>query len=253
MMWFRGSCGGGMRMHGVVRSIFILLLCLAAIYRAVGDADQDTTAGAGDHARILSHALEFLGRPYVPGGMDPSGFDCSGFVCYLYSDSIGSLPRRSSEMARVGTSVGSGDLQPGDLLFFQTMGPSAGISHVAIYLGEGEIVHAVSNGPETGVIVSSIHSGYWRRTYHHARRVLPAAVAEVTVRSPSASAGGTAGGATTGTTTAGATGTRRETSEASPWETFDGKVYGDYEEWRRREDEAFEAYKQRDAAGARNR
>jgi cell wall-associated NlpC family hydrolase len=81
-------------------------------------------------------ALAQLGRPYVYGGESPSGFDCSGLVRYAYQAAGVSLPRTSDAQMSAGTEVNEADLQAGDLVFFY-----AG-THVGIYVGNGEVVHA---------------------------------------------------------------------------------------------------------------
>jgi hypothetical protein len=95
-----------------------------------------------DVTELVDNALSFIGVPYRFGGSSPaSGFDCSGFVKYVFSKTFDlSLPRTAREMARGGMAVARGELQPGDLVFFNTRG--AANSHVGIYLGDGRFVHA---------------------------------------------------------------------------------------------------------------
>ena len=94
-------------------------------------------------ARVLQTADRYVGVPYVWGGNTPDGFDCSGFTKYVFARQGVSLPRTSREQSRVGQSV---DLdfaafQPGDLLFFYNP-----IGHVAMYIGNGQMVHATHPG-----------------------------------------------------------------------------------------------------------
>lgn len=93
---------------------------------------------------ILNEAFNYLGVPYVWGGTTPNGFDCSGFVQYVYAKNGISLPRVSQSQQNVGTKVSSSEAQAGDLLFF---GYPA--YHVAIYIGNGQYIHA----PQTGDVV----------------------------------------------------------------------------------------------------
>lgn len=96
-------------------------------------------------ARVLETADRYVGVPYVWGGNTPeSGFDCSGFTKYVFAKQGIQLPRTAREQARVGQSVALdfGALLPGDLLMFAE--PGEAISHVAIYVGDGRIIHASS-------------------------------------------------------------------------------------------------------------
>ncbi|CEP82283.1 NlpC/P60 family protein [Paraclostridium sordellii] len=118
---------------------------------------------------VVNMAYSKLGSPYVWGAEGPNTFDCSGLTSYVFRNAAGvSLPRTSGSQYGVGTSVSKANLQPGDLVFFSTGG--GGISHVGIYVGGGEMIHA----PQTGdvVKVSNINSSYWQNTYVGAKRVL---------------------------------------------------------------------------------
>jgi cell wall-associated NlpC family hydrolase len=129
-------------------------------------------SSSGDAPRSLaSAALGALGVKYRFGGDTPStGFDCSGLVSYAAEKSLGlKLPRKSSEMARLGKSVDRNELKKGDLVFFNTRGHR--FSHVGIYLGDRKFVHA----PRAGSVVriESMDIAYWKKRYNGARR-LPA-------------------------------------------------------------------------------
>src|SRR3954468_11488199 len=95
-------------------------------------------------SRVLGTADRYIGVPYVWGGNTPNGFDCSGFTKYVFAKHGVSLPRTSREQARVGDGVplDFGAMRPGDLLLFAE--PGEAISHVAIYVGSGRIIHASS-------------------------------------------------------------------------------------------------------------
>ena len=118
---------------------------------------------------VLGEALGLIGVPYRRGGSSPEkGLDCSGFVSHVYQNSIGLvLPRNAKAMSKEGDKVDKEELQPGDLVFFNTM--RRAFSHVGIYLGDGLFVHS----PRTGgkVRVEAINDGYWRKRYNGARRV----------------------------------------------------------------------------------
>lgn len=99
----------------------------------------------------MEYALQFLGGEYVYGGTDPnSGVDCSGFTRYVLSKAASiDLPHSSSGQARFGEVVSEEEMQPGDLLFY---GAGGGINHVAMYIGDGRVVHASTE--KTGIKTS---------------------------------------------------------------------------------------------------
>lgn len=120
---------------------------------------------------VASYAMRFVGYPYVYGGASPGGgFDCSGLMQYVYRQYGVYLPRVAAAQysTAYGAAVGSmSNLAPGDLMFFAgTSGP--GISHVAMYIGGGSMVHAMT--PSLGVGVSNIWEGYWVGHYYGAIR-----------------------------------------------------------------------------------
>ncbi|CAG9181850.1 C40 family peptidase [Cupriavidus respiraculi] len=121
---------------------------------------------AGD---LVMNALGLIGVRYRFGGNSPeSGLDCSGFVRYVFNDTFGfMLPRRSVEISRVGTTVASEDLRPGDLVFFNTMRHT--FSHVGIYIGDNKFVHAPSTGAK--IRVDDMRASYWVSRYNGARRI----------------------------------------------------------------------------------
>ena len=130
---------------------------------------QNVTSSAVD---LVGNALGFLGVPYKRGGDSAAtGFDCSGFVKTLYKDTIGLiLPRKASQQAAATEKIEKSDLQPGDLVFFNTM--RRAFSHVGIYIGDGKFIHAPKPGAE--VRVDNLGQSYWTRHFDGARRVLGA-------------------------------------------------------------------------------
>lgn len=119
-------------------------------------------------AAILTTALALRGAPYRYGGSDPSGFDCSGFVQWVFAQHGISLPREVRAQFDVGTVVARDDVQPGDLVFFETV--TRGPSHVGIALGNGRFVHAPSS---RGVVrVERYTAMYWARRWIGARRLM---------------------------------------------------------------------------------
>ena len=117
--------------------------------------------------RIVANALQYLGVPYVWGGTSPYGFDCSGFVQYVFATAGVGLPRMADEQFEVGTPVSRHNLRPGDMVFFSTYEPGA--SHVGIYIGNGNFVHASS---VSDVTITPLNKEYYVETYLGARRLL---------------------------------------------------------------------------------
>lgn len=118
----------------------------------------------------LAFALSHVGVRYKYGGNTPErGFDCSGLVRWVYNRTWGlMLPRRAKEMAQLGTEVDKTELQPGDLVFFNTLRRT--FSHVGIYLGDGQFLHAPSSGGK--VRVDNLDENYWQKHWNGARRVV---------------------------------------------------------------------------------
>jgi cell wall-associated NlpC family hydrolase len=124
------------------------------------------TATAQD---AIDQAMDLLDIRYRRGGSSPeAGFDCSGFVSHVFREGLGLiLPRSSKEMSKSGEIVTRDELRPGDLVFFNTM--RRAFSHVGIYLGDNQFVHA----PRTGgrVRIEDLRDGYWMKRFNGARRI----------------------------------------------------------------------------------
>lgn len=141
----------------------LLLLVISAAPAAAIDVTEE----------IVAPAQRYLGNSYCFGSASPDCFDCSGFVSYIYRGFVPDLPRSSRSMAGHGEPVAVEAVRPGDLLFFTTGPNPSVITHVAIYIGQDSIIHAISDGPERGVTITPLSARYWSRRLHSARRVLP--------------------------------------------------------------------------------
>jgi cell wall-associated NlpC family hydrolase len=133
----------------------------------LGDQMKNSVGEKTD--QMLGKAMGLLGVPYKRGGSSTeTGFDCSGFVRYMYETSVGRLlPRRADEQAAATDKIDRNELNPGDLVFFNTMRRT--FSHVGIYLGDGKFIHAPSAGKT--VRVDDLRAAYWTKRFTGARRV----------------------------------------------------------------------------------
>ena len=128
-----------------------------------------------DREALLKYARYFKGGRYKWGGTTPEGFDCSGYVQYLYKKHGINLPRTALSQSKTGIPVQPDQLQKGDLVFFLTdKKRGIPVTHVGIYLGNGEFIHAASR--KKGVIISPLDHGHYQKCYVGARRILPPAV-----------------------------------------------------------------------------
>lgn len=143
------------------------LLSQKGLVARLGDTIQQATDRA---SQLVSHAMANLGVPYRLGGTSAeTGFDCSGFVRAMYEKTVGLvLPRTAAEQAAATSRIDKADLQPGDLVFFNTLRRAN--SHVGIYVGEGKFIHSPRSG--STVRVESMNVSYWQRRFDGARRVL---------------------------------------------------------------------------------
>lgn len=133
------------------------------------ETPADNPAATVSGSEIVSLAQQYLGVPYVYGGSSPSGFDCSGFTMYIFAQVGVKLPHGATSQLSYGASVSRSELQPGDLVFFQDYGAVA--SHVGIYIGGDQFIHASSsyyNGH--CVVISSLTETYYNSHYYTARR-----------------------------------------------------------------------------------
>ncbi len=182
-----------------VKIASIVFLAALSIFVPLNCFSQGKQGGAEvspERQQLIDFALTLRGTPYRYAGKTPDGFDCSGFVSYALNYGANVILPASSKAIYTSVKVKkieAADREPGDLLFFKTTA-SSDISHVGIYLGRYEgkdekgklaeiagvgklegkrlFIHAASDGPETGVIVSSIDDGYWAQHLFGYGRVL---------------------------------------------------------------------------------
>lgn len=121
--------------------------------------------------KLIRTAKKYLGVRYRYGGCTKKGMDCSGFVKTVYKKHGKNLPRTSRNQAKIGKHVKKNGLQMGDLVFFRgTSRRSGGITHVGIYLGKGNFIHASSGAKK--VTISKLNKTYYKKHYAGARRLI---------------------------------------------------------------------------------
>ena len=124
----------------------------------------------GQGQAIADFALQFVGYPYVYGGSSPSGFDCSGFTSYVYKQFGYSINRTASTQLDNGYAVSMSELQPGDLVMFKKGSTSKRATHVGLYIGNNQFVHASTSS--VGVIISSMSEAYYTTGFVGGRRLV---------------------------------------------------------------------------------
>ena len=163
--WYKVSGAG---ITGYVSSDYVITVKDSAGSRGDGTAVA-VTASLGQ--QIVSYAKNFMGVRYVYGANGPNSFDCSGFTRYVYSHLGYTLNRTASDQMSNGTRVSSsGELQPGDLVFFNNGRTSRAASHVGIYIGDGQFIHASTNSYR--VQIDNLYSSYYSRVYVGGRRIV---------------------------------------------------------------------------------
>ena len=139
-------------------------------YLTTGVVEYTSTPSTNKVQAVIDLAHKQLGKPYVWGAEGPNSFDCSGLIYYVYKNAASiTLPRTSSDQYSAGVAVSRSNLKAGDLIFSSTDG-TGNITHVAIYVGDGQMIHAPRNGKNVEKV--SINNSYWNKAYVGARRVL---------------------------------------------------------------------------------
>lgn len=140
----------------------------ATVEQLLGQIQQVGRDTGSVATQLVSTAMGMVGVPYRRGGDSAqTGFDCSGLVKSVYQQTLGLvLPHRAAEQAKVTETVAKTELQPGDLVFFNTM--RRAFSHVGIYIGEGKFIHAPRSGQT--VRVEDMNQAYWLKRFNGASR-----------------------------------------------------------------------------------
>ncbi|MCR5495978.1 MAG: C40 family peptidase [Treponema sp.] len=154
----------------LVAVLFVAFIPVRCFAREITEAESRVY-----RERLIAECKKYVGTPYVRGAVGPDAFDCSGLIYTVAHDSIEyQLPRTVKAMYSKVKIVPNDKKEPGDLLFFKTTGDGT-ISHVGLYIGNGQFISALSDGPNTGVIVSSLREGYWKGKYVSCGKFLPEA------------------------------------------------------------------------------
>ena len=152
-------------------SFMLLVFCVCCVKLCA----EDTSPAEAQVMRekFVAESKKHVGAPYVLGAVGPDKFDCSGLVYYSARESIKKqLPRTAKAIYNYCSIVPDKEKEVGDLLFFKTNN-TAPITHVGIYIGNNQFISAISDGPNTGVIISSLKQDYWKPKYVACGRFLP--------------------------------------------------------------------------------
>lgn len=154
---------------GLIVRLRVLALLVAALLAACGSSRTLIKVEPEIRHRIVLDALGQVGRPYRYGGATPeAGFDCSGLIQYIFAQSGIRIPRTTLEQRAIGIEIDEDDILPGDLLFYRF--GSGRVDHVALYLGDGEAIHAPASG--RSIIVAGVDMKYWRQRFVEAVRIV---------------------------------------------------------------------------------
>ena len=160
--WYKIQYGGK---TGYVSSDYMVTVKDSVGSRSTAEAASSSAIGD----QIVAYAKQFLGVPYVYGGNGPNSFDCSGFTKYVYAHFGVTLNRTATDQLANGTSVSKSQLQPGDLVFFRA-NTTKPVSHVGIYIGNGQFIHASTN--TYSVQIDRLDTGYYAGVYVYGRHIL---------------------------------------------------------------------------------
>ncbi len=148
------------------KTLFILLLLFSVCCFKLCADDMSPAQAMVAREKFVAEAKKYVGCPYVLGAVGPDKFDCSGLVYYVARESIQKqLPRTAKALYSYCRVVPDSKKEVGDLLFFKTNNSGASVTHVGIYIGNNQFISAISDGPNTGVIISSLNQPYWKPKY----------------------------------------------------------------------------------------
>ena len=158
----------------MMKKLKIIIISVFFIFSVPVFCTSMTTAQAKVHREnFVSMAKQKVGSPYVLGAVGPNTFDCSCLIYFCAREAANKqLPRTAKALYSYCRIVKDSDKEVGDLLFFKTTA-SGNISHVGIYIGNSQFISAISDGPNTGVIISSLKQDYWKGKYVGAGQFLP--------------------------------------------------------------------------------
>lgn len=149
-----------MKFKRIISTLTIFLCCSFIFAKEYSEEEAKKI-----RAEVVANVKTYIGCPYRTGGIGPDTFDCSGLIYTVFSDSADiQMPRSVKAIYAVATIVSAEELEEGDLVFFKTTGDGS-ISHVGIYIGRNQFIHAASDGSNTGVIVSSLNEKYYKNCY----------------------------------------------------------------------------------------
>jgi len=169
-----GFGGGTTPAFGIKHSLLAPAVAAPAVAEAAksaaGQVDSDVDTVTDLRKALIALAMHLRDVRYVRGGHNPAtGFDCSGFVRYVFAHAIGvQLPTNSASQFLAGLKVKRADMKPGDLVFFHTSGRHRRVTHVGIYISNGNFIHAPTYGK--AVQISSLDEAYWAKRFVGAKR-----------------------------------------------------------------------------------
>ncbi|WNS78485.1 C40 family peptidase [Domibacillus sp. DTU_2020_1001157_1_SI_ALB_TIR_016] len=150
----------------IVSSMTAITLLFGSMTTSFVSQPHAVEAASNYKQKAISEGKKVLGTPYKWGGTTTKGFDCSGFIGYAFKKAGKTLPRTTAEIYKKGKAVSKSNLQKGDLVYFQTY--KKGPSHMGIYLGNNEFIHASSS---KGVSITTLSNSYWKKRYIGAKRL----------------------------------------------------------------------------------
>lgn len=152
----------------------LAIIAISLIYAGHCAAKSMSTEQASEaRKKIVAQAKQYIGCPYRSGAIGPDAFDCSGLIFTVFRESAGvQMPRSVKAIYSKAKIIKNDQAEAGDLVFFKTSG-NGSITHIGIYIGKNQFIHAASDGSNTGVIVSSLKERYYANAFAATGRVIP--------------------------------------------------------------------------------